>query len=68
MENQPLFLLNDDAAARRPILIKDFLTKNNVTALEHPLYCPDLAPDFYLFPRLKSASKGGTDIKMRRKN
>jgi len=74
MENQQLFLLNDDTAARRSVLVKAFLTKNNVTALEHPLYCPDLGPaDFYLFPRLKSALKGrrfcgGADIKMRRKS
>jgi len=72
MENQQLFLLNDDTTARRPVLVKDFLTKNNVTALEHPLYCPDVAPtDFYLFSRPKIALKGwrfcgGTDIKMRR--
>jgi len=70
MENQHLFLLNDDTTARWPVLVKDFLTKNNVTALEHPVYCPDMAPvDFYLFPRLKIALKGwlfcgGTDIKM----
>jgi transposase len=73
MENQQLFLLNDDTAAHRPVLVKDFLTENTVTALEHPLYCPDLAAAaFYLFPRLKSALKGrrfcgGTDIKMRQK-
>ena len=73
MESQQLFLPTDDTAARRPVLVKEFLTKNNVTALEHPLYCPDLAPaDFYPFPRLKCALKGrrfcgDTDIKMRRK-
>jgi transposase len=40
-------------------LVKDFLTKNNVTTLEHPPYSPDLAPaDFYLFPQLISALKG----------
>jgi hypothetical protein len=40
-------------------LVKDFLSKNNVTTLEHPPYSPDLAPgDFYLFPPLKSALKG----------
>jgi len=32
-------------------LVKDFLVKNNVTTLEHPV-------DFYLFPRLKSALNG----------
>jgi hypothetical protein len=36
-----------------------FLSKNNVTTLEHPPYSPDLASsNSYLFPRLKSALKG----------
>jgi len=40
-------------------LVKDFLATNNVTTLEHPPYSPDLDPaDFYLFPQLKSATKG----------
>ena len=40
-------------------LVKDSLTKNSVTALEHPPYSPDLpSADFYLFPKLKSALKG----------
>jgi hypothetical protein len=75
MENQQLFLLNYDSAARRLVLVKDFLTYNNVTAPEHPLYCPDLASaDFYVFPGLKPALKrrrfcgGGGDIKMRRRS
>jgi len=39
-------------------LVKDFLTKKNVTTLEHPTHSPDLAPaDFYLFPGQKSALK-----------
>jgi len=40
-------------------LVKDFLAKENVTTLEHPPYSPDMSPpDFYLFPRIKSSSKG----------
>jgi hypothetical protein len=40
-------------------LVKNFLAKNNVTAMEQPPYSTDLAPaDFYLFLQLKSASKG----------
>jgi hypothetical protein len=40
-------------------LVKNFLSKKNVTTLEHPSYSPDLAAgDFYLFPTLKSALKG----------
>jgi hypothetical protein len=30
------FLLHDNAPAHLLLLVKDFLTKNNVTALEHP--------------------------------
>jgi len=52
------FLLLDNAPAHRPVLVKDFLTKNNMTTLEHPPYSPDLATtDFYLFSRIKSAVK-----------
>jgi len=44
------FLLNDNAPAQRSVLVKDFLTKINVTTLEHPPHSPDLAAaDFYLF-------------------
>jgi hypothetical protein len=40
-------------------LVKDFLAKKNVTTLEQPQYSPDMSPpDFYLFPRIESASKG----------
>jgi len=38
---------------------RTFLSTNNVTTLEHPLYSPYLAAcDFYLFQQLKSALKG----------
>ena len=30
------FLLHDNARAHRPVSVKDFLTKNNVTTLMHP--------------------------------
>jgi transposase len=59
MENQQLFLLHDNAPAHRSILVKDFLSKNSVTTLEHPPNNPDLGPaTFYLFPRQKPALKG----------
>jgi hypothetical protein len=32
------FLLQDNAPAHRSVLVNDFLAKNNVTTLEHPLY------------------------------
>ena len=54
-----MVLLHDNAPAHRSVLVKDFLAKNNVTNLELPRNSPDwAAPDFYLFPRLKSATKG----------
>ena len=53
------FLLHDSVPAHRSVLVKDILTKNNVTTLQHPTYSPDLAAaDLYLFPLLKSALKG----------
>jgi transposase len=54
------YLLHDNAPAHRSVLVKKFIAKNNMTILEYPLYSPDLVPaDFYLFPLLKSALKGG---------
>jgi len=53
------FLLHDNGSAHRTVLVKDFLAKNDVTALEHPSYSPDLTPaEFCLFLRLKPAFKG----------
>jgi histone-lysine N-methyltransferase SETMAR len=58
--NDSWFILHYNAPEHRSVLFKDFLTKNNVTTLEHPPNSPDLAAtDIYLFPRLKSALKGG---------
>ena len=62
------FHLHKNAPAHWLVLVKDFLSKNNMTALEHPLYSPNVtAADFHLFLWLKSALKGrcfgvGTDI------
>ena len=53
------FLLEDNAPAYWLVVMNDFLAKNNVTTLEHLPYSPDLpAPDFNLFPQLKSALMG----------
>ena len=32
------FLLHDNAPAHRPVLVKDFLIKKDVTTLDHPPY------------------------------
>ena len=54
------FLLHDNAPAHTAILVAQFLAKRKVTVITHPPYSPDLAPaDFFLFPKLKNAMKGG---------
>jgi hypothetical protein len=53
------YLFHDNAPAHRSVLVKDFLLKNNVSTMERLPHFPDLtAADFYLFPWMKSASKG----------
>ena len=53
------FPLPGNSPAYWLVLVKDILTKNDVTTLEHTPYSPDLAPaDFCLFPQLKSVLKG----------
>jgi len=43
---------------RDALLIREFLTKHEVTIVPQPPYSPDLAPaDFFLFPKLKSSLK-----------
>ena len=40
-------------------IIKQFLTQQKVTVLDHPPYSPDLAPaDYFLFPKVKCHLKG----------
>ena len=54
------FILHCNAPAYRSVLVKNFLAKKNVTTLEPPPNSPDLVvADICLFPRLKSALKGG---------
>jgi len=43
-------VLHDNAPAHRPVLVKDLLSKSNVTTLVHTPYSPDLAAvDIYVF-------------------
>jgi transposase len=59
MENQLLVSPSRQCTSTSVGLFKDLLANNNVAALYHPPYSPDLAAAvFYLFPRLKSALKG----------
>ena len=53
-------LLHDNAPAHSAIHMHQFQAQKMVTVLDHPPYFSDLTPaDFYLFPRLKAAIKGG---------
>jgi len=58
-ESSSWFSRHDNAPAHQWVLVKDFVTTNNVAKLEHPPYSPDLAAaNFYLFSRLKSVLEG----------
>ena len=53
------FLLYDNAPAHVSVLVKDFLSRNNVTTPKHPPYSPDMFPDdLYLFSWLTSTFMG----------
>jgi len=53
------FLLHDNALSHNATIVKQFLAQRKVTVLDHPPYLPDLAPaDYFLFPKVKSHSKG----------
>jgi hypothetical protein len=44
--------------ANRSLVVKEYVSKSNVTTLEHPPYSPDLSPpDFFLIPLLKTVLK-----------
>lgn len=52
-------LLDDNARPHRALTVKEYLTKHDITVMEHPPYSPDLAPcDFDLFPIMKRDLKG----------
>ena len=38
------FLMHDNAPAHRAIIVKNFLARHNITALDHQPYSPDLSP------------------------
>ena len=57
--NNTWLLHHDNAPAHAALLTRRFLTDNNMTAVPHPPYSPDLAPsNFSLFPKLKMKLKG----------
>ena len=58
-KNGNWLLHHDNAPAHTSLVMREFLTKNNVTTVPHPAYSPDLAPcDFYVFPKMKLRLKG----------
>ena len=58
-KNGNWLLHHDNAPAHTSLVVREFLTKNNVTTVPHPAYSPDLAPcDFYVFPKMKLWLKG----------
>jgi len=55
-QNQNL-IIHDNAPAHRSFKVSQFLAKNNMTVIPHPLYSPDLAPcDF--FPQAEASDEG----------
>ena len=53
------FLLHDNAPSHCSVLVKDFLAKNNLTIMQHPLYSPNLAPaDFLPLPSTEISTDG----------
>jgi len=58
-KNGNWLLHHDNAPAHTLLVVRELLTKNNVTTVPHPAYSPDLAPcDFYVFPKMKLRLKG----------
>ena len=43
-KNRNWLLHHDNAPAYTSLVVREFLTKNNVTTVPHPAYSPDLAP------------------------
>jgi len=58
-KNGNWLLHHDNAPAHISLVVREFLTKNNVSTVPHPAYSPDLAPcNFYVFPKMKLRLKG----------
>jgi hypothetical protein len=56
---QTWLLHHDNAPSHTSVLTQQFLAKNKMAVILHPLYSPDLAPcDFFLFPKRKLKLKG----------
>jgi transposase len=51
-------LHHDNAPAHKAFSVKQFLVQKSITELEHPPSSPDLAPNVWLSPIIKSILKG----------
>jgi hypothetical protein len=52
-------LLHDSAPAHTSLVVRGFMTKNNMTTVRHPAYSTDLALcNFCVFPKMKLWLKG----------
>jgi histone-lysine N-methyltransferase SETMAR len=52
-------ILLHNPLAHSSLRVLQFLAGKGISAMDHQLYSPDLAPaDFWLFPKLKSELKG----------
>jgi transposase len=72
--DRSLVLHHDNVPAHSSLRMSQLLAEKGISAVNHPPYSPDLAPDdFWLFPKLKSFLKGKRfsdieDIKSSAKN
>ena len=56
---QTWLLHHDNDPSHNSVLTHQFLAKNKIAVISHPLYSPDLAPrDIFLFPKLKLKLEG----------
>jgi len=47
---------HENVSAHDALRVREFLSKNSITKMDHPPYSPDLTPcDFWPFPKLKNA-------------
>jgi len=58
-KNRDWLLHHDNAPAHTSLVVRELLTKNNMTTVPHPAYSPNLSPcDFYMFRKMKLRLKG----------
>jgi transposase len=58
-KNRNWLLHHDNVPAHTSLVVREFLTTNNVSTVPYPACSADLAPcDFYVFPKMKLRLKG----------